>query len=276
MSGEAMGLPAFRERYDACLREVRAYVTPEMLEEIASHCAGWRPERFDFRAYLSRSVLRFHRAYAAIVESGARTVCDVGGFWGVFPMVLRDLGFTVTMTEARGYYSRAFDPLFSFLASRGVEVLDYDPFAADGGPARRFDAVTVLAVLEHYPHSLRRFMANVRGLMSESGILYVEVPNIAYWPKRVAFLRHGVSPLPPIEEIWESEVPFIGHHHEFTMAELRTVARLAGLSVVREDYFNYTLANFPVAATLRRPWLHLVPALVPRTRECLAVVCRGA
>ena len=269
-------MSGFEERYKACLREVTEYVTPAMLEEIASHCAGWHPARFDFRAYLSRSVVRFHRAYLAVREAGARTVCDVGGFWGVFPLVLRDLGLDVTMTEARGYYSSAFDPLFSFLESRGVEVLDHDPFASEGGLGRRFDAVTVLAVLEHYPHSLRRFMTNVRAMMEPSGILYVEVPNIAYWPKRVAFLRHGVSPLPPIEEIWESEVPFIGHHHEFTMAELKAVARLAGLSVVREDYYNYTVADFPVAATLRRPWLHLVPALVPRTRECLAVVCRGA
>jgi SAM-dependent methyltransferase len=187
--------------------------------------------------------------------------------------VLRDLGYTVAMTEARGYYSRAFDPLFAFVASRGVEIADYDPFEANAALPTRFDAVTVLAVLEHYPHSLKRFMANVRGMIAERGILYVEVPNIAYWPKRVAFFRHGVSPLPPIEEIWESEVPFIGHHHEFTMSELRSLAKLAGLSVAHEDYYNYTLDNFPVREVLRRPWLHLVPALVPRTRECLAVVC---
>lgn len=273
MTSTPVGFSDFDARYRRRLEEVVAYWNPEMQEEVASHCAGWHPKHFDFRAYLSRSSIRFYHAYLALARAGSRTVCDVGGMWGIFPIVMKELGFSVTMTEALRYYSRAFDPLFSLVAREGVEVLDYDPFVAEEGLLKRFDAVTVLAVIEHYPHSLKRFMRNVRSLMADSGILYVEVPNIAYWPKRFAFLRHGVSPLAPIEEIWHSEVPFIGHHHEFTMAELRSVARLAGLSIVHEDYYNYSLDDFSLGETLRRPWLHLVPALIPRTRECLAVVC---
>lgn len=274
MISQPLAYPAFEASYAARLSSVGAYWSPEMQEEIASHCAGWHPSRFDFRTYLKRSALRYYRAYRTLLREGVQSVCDVGGMWGLFPLVLQDLGFAATMTEARGYYSQAFDPLFSAIEREGVAVVDYDPFAADARLGETFDAVTVMAVLEHYPHSLRVFMTNVRSLMADRGLLYLEVPNIAYWPKRVAFLRHGVSPLPPIEEIWQSEVPFIGHHHEFTLFELRAVARLSGLTVVREDYYNYSVDNFPLRETLRRPWLHLVPALVPRTRECLVAVCR--
>ena len=48
----------FRALYDERLKQVYGYWNPRMQDEIGAHCAGWRSERFDFGAYLSRSVLR--------------------------------------------------------------------------------------------------------------------------------------------------------------------------------------------------------------------------
>jgi hypothetical protein len=272
VSEQPVTIEAFGKLYDERLKQVYAYWNPQMQDEIGAHCAGWRTDRFDFGTYLSRSVHRFHRAYHALAESGCRTVCDVGGMWGLLPLVLRDLGYDVCMTEARSYYTESFDPLFSFIEAQGVEILDYDPFAEDARLDRTFDGVLALAILEHYPHSLKGFMSNVMRLMPGDGMLYIEVPNIAFWPKRLAFLR-GASPLTPIEEIYESEIPFIGHHHEFTMGELRVLTRRSGLEIIAEDYYNYS-ADSTIAATLRDPLKTIVPALVKSARECLAVVCR--
>ena len=272
MSGQPVTFERFRGLYDKRLKQVYAYWSPRMQDEIGSHCAGWRTGRFDFGVYLSRSVIRFHRAYRALAVSGCRTVCDVGGMWGLLPLVLRDLGYDVCMTEVRSYYSSSFDPLFSFIEKEGVEIRDYDPFGDEARLDRTFDGVLAMAILEHFPHSLKGFMSNVKRLMPTDGMLYLEVPNIAFWPKRFALLR-GASPLTPIEEIYESEVPFIGHHHEFTMGELRILARYAGLEIVAEDYYNYS-ADATIAATLRDPLRTIVPALVKTARECLAVVCR--
>ena len=274
MSIEIASFCEFKERYDRRFAEVYAFWNRPMQLEIAKHCGGWHPDRFDFGAYLSRSVIRFYKAYEAVVRERCGSVCDVGGMWGLFPMVLNDVGVPASMTEARTYYSRAFDPLFSFIERQGVEILDYDPFSADAELPRTFDGVTAMAILEHYPHSPRLFMSNIMRLMEPGGALYLEVPNIAYWPKRVRFLLHGSTPLTPLDEIYDSEVPFIGHHHEYTMGELRDLARLSGLEIVSEQYYNYSEDSFPIKKALRRPWIYLVPPFVHKARECLAVTCR--
>ncbi|HUE81895.1 MAG TPA: methyltransferase domain-containing protein [Pyrinomonadaceae bacterium] len=264
----------FDQRYQAVVGEVIGHWTPEMQTLLATHSFGWHPSRFDFDSYLRASSIRFYKAYLGFAQDeNRRAVCDVGGFWGTFSIMLADLGYEVTMTESLRYYGGAFDGLFEFIASRGVQVLDYDPFEPDISAPNRFDVVTVMAVLEHYPHSLKCFMQNVTGLLKPDGMIYLEVPNIAYLPRRIRFLL-GNSPLSTIEEIFHSEVPFIGHHHEFTIAELRDLARLSGLTILKENYFNYSIRAQPL---LKRILSHIVGfssfVLLRDSRECLAVLC---
>lgn len=258
--------------YRQCVEEIYAYWNPDMQREIAAHNAGWEVGQFDFRHYLSRSLIRFRRVYAWLSETKAATVCDIGGHWGILPLALQRLGYRAAMTERRNLYSQAFNPLFDYLAKQGVEILDADPFEDNLSMRRSFDAVTAMAVLEHYPHSLRVFFENVKNLSSPQGRIYLEVPNIAYWPKRLNFFFRGVTPLTPIETIYRSSVPFIGHHHEFTMDELKTLAKLAGLRVVQEDYFDYSSDPLPWWRILVKPY-RAVPLVFPSTKEILAVVC---
>ncbi|HEV2473110.1 MAG TPA: class I SAM-dependent methyltransferase [Chthonomonadales bacterium] len=263
------GCKEFTAAYQESVAQVVRFWTPEMQTEIASHNIAWAPGKFDFHAYLRASVQRYHRAYSALAgRSGP--VCDVGGFWGVFPLTLRRLGYSVTMTEAMEYYGRSFDPLFEYLAQQDVTISDYDPFTAADGLPGKFDAIFIMAVLEHYPHSLERFMRNVQSGLSEGGLLYVEVPNIAYWPKRIQLLR-GRTPCVTIGDIYHSRVPFTGHHHEFTMQELRELARMAGLRVTREEYYNYSGSG--IRALLSTPVTALAGRFSPSSREVLAVAC---
>ena len=248
--------------------------TVQMQIELAAHCHAWGPGLSDFKNYLEVSSSRFYKAYRAIaMNADHQRICDVGGFWGVFPLTLKKLGYDVSMTEALQYYGESFGGLFKFIRDQGVTILDYDPFLPEASLSERFDVITVMAVLEHYPHSLKTFMTNIRSLTQPDGRLYIEVPNIAYWPKRTALL-FGRTPLAQLTDIFHSEVPFIGHHHEFTIAELRDLVRLSGLSIVYEDYYNYTLGLTPKFKTrLRSPLMFLAFRLLKESRECLAVLC---
>jgi 2-polyprenyl-3-methyl-5-hydroxy-6-metoxy-1,4-benzoquinol methylase len=247
--------------------------TPEMQAEIAAHCHGWRPEAFDFSVYLRRSAKRFYLAYRLLTEQGVAEMCDVGGFWGAFPAVLVKLGFRVTMTETLKYYSAAFQELFARIEKAGVQVVDYDPFEPGAAAPSQFPAVAVMAVLEHYPHSLQPFMTNMLSMLSPGGFVYIEVPNIAYWPNRLALLR-GRSPLSPLRDIYASRVPFIGHHHEFTRGELLDLGRLAGLELVCETNYNYSVQSGSWRSWLARPLSAVAFRCIPGSRECLAALFR--
>ena len=260
--------------YQDSVRMVFEHWTEQMQTELAAHCHAWGPGLSDFRNYLEVSSLRFYKAYCAIATSpGEQRICDVGGFWGVFPLTLKKLGFDVSMTEALQYYRNSFSELFQCIKDQGVTIFDYDPFEPTASLPEHFDVITVMAVLEHYPHSLKTFMKNIRSLTQPDGRLYIEVPNIAYWPKRISLL-FGRTPLAQLTDIFHSQVPFIGHHHEFTIAELRDLARLSALTIVYEDHYNYTIGVAPGLKTLlRSPLMFLAFTLSKETRECLAVLC---
>lgn len=259
----------FRRTYLGSVADVLRFWTPQMQAEIARHNQGWRT--LDFGGYLRQSELRYWVAANALRRAGPlRSLCDVGGFFGAFPLTMRRLGVEVAMTEALGYYSDSFAPLFAYLRQQGIDIIDHDPFEHDPTVDRRFDAVTAMAVIEHYPHSHRRFLEFMRSISAPGGHLYLEVPNIAYWPRRWALLR-GRSPLSSIEEVYESAVPFIGHHHEFTLDELHRLARLAGLRVVGEEHFNYSFVGPWIKRFVSDPLLTLMSTR-PSMRECLAVV----
>lgn len=265
---------AFDKIYQHCVGQVLEHWNAEMQAQLALHCYGWRPGAFDFRNYLQLSSIRFYHAYVAFAEGGTeQRVCDVGGFWGVFPMTLKALGFEVAMTESLQYYGETFEPLFAAIRSAGVDVFDYDPFDAKAHLDEEFDVVTVMAVLEHYPHSLQVFMNHATLLLKPQGKIYLEVPNIAYWPKRVGLLR-GQTPHAQLSDIFRSAVPFIGHHHEFTIAELRELASLSGLRILSETFYNYSDAgNTRWKSVLRSPIQALAFSVLKDSRECMAILC---
>lgn len=272
-----MALLSFQEFdkvYQASVRAVFEHWNAEMQQVIALHCHGWSPGLFDFKSYLEASSVRFYKAYSHVAREGENlAVCDVGGFWGVLPLTLKELGYRAAMTETLKYYNDSFKALFDFIRGRGVEIFDYDPFEEDAALDKELDVVTLMAVLEHYPHSHKTLMKNVARLMKTKGKLFIEVPNIAYWPKRVGLLM-GRTPLASLEDVYRSQVPFIGHHHEFTIAELRDLARLSGMKVLEEDFYNYTPGSSPdLKMFIRRPVQFMAFLLRKETRECLAVLC---
>lgn len=269
---------AFAKAYEMSVDRVLEHWRPEMQSDIARHCAGWLPAQFDFDTYLRASLPRFARAWRALSElSRESTICDVGSFWGVLPLTLVSLGYReITMTESLQFYSTAFDGLFEMIRGSGVTIVDIDPFESLDAPFGKFSAITSMAVLEHYPHSVKTFMVNMNLALIRDGNLYIEVPNIAYLPSRLALLR-GHTPLVSAPEIWQSSVPFIGHHHEYTYDELRAIVELGGFEIVRTEFYNYSVGRPRVRDFVRQPARIVYETLfsiAPATRECIAVTCR--
>ncbi|NQX96931.1 MAG: methyltransferase domain-containing protein [Flavobacteriales bacterium] len=257
----------FQKIYNKHLEVIYSFWTAEMQANISKHNLGWAEHSFE--EYLRKSVKRFYLAYKNIPE-GAKTCCDIGGFWGIYPIVLKELGYDVVMTESLKFYDKGFDKLFKYVEEQGVKILDIDPFMDEFDSSLKFDYISILAVLEHIPHSVSFFMNNIKKIMNNGGGLYIEVPNIAYARKRFALLR-GKTPLPNIEVIYNSASPFIGHHHEYTLMELKSLFVLNNLQIKNVERFNYTMEINPVKL-LRYPLSNLSFAFIPNSREILGVL----
>lgn len=246
----------FGRVYREAVADIVPFLTPERLDVIGRHNPGWKAGRFDAAAYLETSEARYAAALAAFERHGGEAlegplrVLDVGGFMGALPLAMVRLGAQVALSENYGYYEGAFDELRDYLAAEGVEIWNLDlSEPLESVPADRFDLVAAMAILEHLPSSPRPLLRNARALLSESGRLVVDVPNIAYWPNRVGLMR-GISPLPQIADVYHAESPFTGHHHEYTVRELVDVLTWSGLSVDEIVTLNYT--PWPDRRLLRR------------------------
>lgn len=271
----------FDKIYLENLKNVLRFCTSEIQTFISLHCSPWQPDKFNFSNYLDHSSKRYYIAYSNIATNGNLTsLCDIGGLFGVFAITMSQLGYKVTMTESLRFYNNAFHKLFDFIKSKDVKIIDCDPFDNSEMIKNNFDAVTVMAIIEHYPHSLMFLFNNLTQILAPSGLLFIECPNILYWQKRWGMLC-GKTPLVSVEDIYNSKTPFTGHHHEMTMTELLKLAELNNLDVQRQFFFNYSIGRhtLPLRYYLRRSrWILTIQAILtflwPNLSECIAISCR--
>lgn len=260
----------FNKIYLNNLKSISNFISDKIQTQLGKHNYGWRRGNTSFENYLKLSVKRYYIAYKQFYNKG-NIFCDVGGFWGVFPLTLKDIGFNVFMTETLKYYDNAFHNFFNYLTGRGITIIDADPFEKNFNINYKFDIVSVMAVLEHYPHSPQIFFNNVLKLLNKQGCLYIEVPNILYYYKRKNML-FGKTPLTHISEIYNSEVPFIGHHHEYSLDELIFLADKNNLSIIKINYYTYSY-NFGLKYIIKNPLAWLSQLLFKNTREVISINC---
>jgi 2-polyprenyl-3-methyl-5-hydroxy-6-metoxy-1,4-benzoquinol methylase len=234
----------FADAYPRAVDDVLRYITPAGLDLLARHNPGWQSGSFDVAGYLRASETRYLAALDVYSRCGGRLgesvpVLDVGGFLGAFPLAMARAGSAVTISERYDYYYGAFDELRAMLEAEGVAVWDADLTQEGMETDDRFELVANMAMLEHLANSPRPLMANMRRCLSEDGRLVVEVPNIAYWPNRMAALR-GRSLHPPLQHVFDAADPYTGHHREYTAGELRDLLDWTGYRLLELTTVAYT------------------------------------
>ena len=230
------------------------YLTPAKLES----------DYADVRFQRELRLFRKHCAGGAVLDVG----CSSGGFLYQlrkrFPEKYKILGI-----DASG-------PALDYAAARGVPVLQGNFLDQDFG-ARRFDAVTFWAVLEHL-FEPKRFLENAGAILKAGGICYVLVPNM----KSLAFRFLG----PRYRYIYPQ------HLNYFTPATLtRLVQGHFSIAEFRSTHFNPVviwqdwraggreISNQERAALLRRttaykqnPLLKPVRLFYGFSEKCLAAL----
>ncbi len=232
----------FYEAYTKQYKIISGLLSREALEALSKHNHGWHPDNFDQFNYLRLSFTRYTFVMNYIQKYYPRKdlyICDVGGFFGVFPAALKAMGYKVAMTEKFAYYAGHFEGIMKYLQDQGIKIFDADLVLEEADLSEKFDLITCMAVIEHLPNSPRLLFENFKKHLAPGGGLVIEVPNIAKLHKRLRFLA-GRSVLPPIQHIYKSDVPFIGHHHEYTIDELKWLLNESGFKIKRLDTHNYS------------------------------------
>ncbi|CAN5431464.1 hypothetical protein BH11PSE11_BH11PSE11_02530 [soil metagenome] len=196
----------------------------------------------DWASYVTLSAIRMVRSLRLLrnrVKPGAK-VLDFGSYFGNFSMMLADAGYKVTALDSYDQYGPCFSGVKSLLENSGVTLVN-DLDAEDASTRLAdFDVVLLMGVIEHVPHTPRFLLERIRSLLSPNGLLILDTPNHAYLYNRQKLAR-GESVFPSIQAQYRTEIPFAGHHREYTASELDWMLETAGFSVLDFEAFNFSL-----------------------------------
>jgi 2-polyprenyl-3-methyl-5-hydroxy-6-metoxy-1,4-benzoquinol methylase len=200
-----------------------------------------------FGAYLKQSIIRVYHCVRQLREAGINggAVLDVGSLFGQFAVTLQRLGYRVTAVDRYRTYHGALDGYVEFMTREGIEVIsttrenELEAVTKLG----EFDAVLSMAVIEHIPHTPRLFLESLASHVAAGGLLVMDTPNIArYWNRR--HMAMGESIHQPIENQYLADVPYEGHHREYTKSEMIWMFEQVGCHDIRTRLFDYNLLQF--------------------------------
>ncbi|WP_028880703.1 class I SAM-dependent methyltransferase [Terasakiella pusilla] len=205
-------------------------------------------ETFDFANYIRLSAIRLCAIFAMLDRQGLRNlkVLDYGSYFGNLSLSALRLGYDVVAIDNYGDKESDFDSSIQFLKKNKVKLYDWAPDALEKNSHSKkeaFDLVFSLGTIEHIPHTPKYFLQSLSQMVKPGGYMVVETPNLAYWPQRKKMLA-GNSPHPDIGIQFHTQIPFFGHHREFTISELDYMMGEVGYEILDRASCNYSYFGF--------------------------------
>jgi 2-polyprenyl-3-methyl-5-hydroxy-6-metoxy-1,4-benzoquinol methylase len=205
-----------------------------------------------FSAYLRQSTIRVYHLIEQLRALGptSGSVLEIGSLFGQFALPLQRLGYDVTVVDRYRAYHGALAGYTDCLRKAGIHVAE--TYRTDETAVidtlGRFDAVICMAVIEHIPHTPRELVRMLASHVRPGGVLALDTPNIArYWNRRR--LEEGLSIHQSLENQFFSDIPYEGHHREYTAAEMAWMLEQVGCHDVRTTLFDYNLLQFQELST---------------------------
>jgi SAM-dependent methyltransferase len=197
---------------------------------------------FDWTSYLRCSIARMVHAAAALRRRGTASgrLLDYGSYFGNSALMFARAGFSVDAIDSYRTYEHAFDGPRHVMTDAGVQLLDFADLGYDmASVAARYDVVLCMGVIEHVPSSPRPLLETLDRVLAPGGRLVIDTPNLVHLYNRQKFAR-GESVLADIGAQYRTELPFEGHHREYTIPELVWLLRRIGHRRISVEAFNYS------------------------------------
>lgn len=215
---------------------------------------------YSLTGYLRQNRIRVLNLVQLLRRRGLASgrVLEVGSLYGSFPLPLQRLGYQVTAVDRYREYP-TLEPVCTLMEHAGVEIVhttrddEVERLAALG----TYDCVISMAVVEHIPHTPRLFLESLRSHVRPGGLLVIDTPNLTRYWNRKAFAE-GRSPFMDIRSQYFAEVPYEGHHREYTGQELVWMLEQLGGGTIELQYADYNMIQFDV---IDRPHIECLLAL---------------
>lgn len=199
---------------------------------------------FDWSTYLRLSTLRMVRSQHALRRHGANSgrLADIGSYFGNFSLMFANNGYEVTAVDSYSQYGCALSPISHLLTNAGVKVRDFRDMgeSLDALPSESFDIVLSMGVIEHIPHTPRLLLEAMNRILRPGGLLVIDTPNLGYLYTREKLAR-GETIFCPLELQYDTELPFEGHHREYTPQELRWMLNRIGHELLDLQMFSFSM-----------------------------------
>jgi SAM-dependent methyltransferase len=199
-------------------------------------------------------------------NSGSVRILELGAFFGVNCMALRDLGYQVTAADVPEFMDQPAQVeryAQRGIATKGIRLEDYIlPFEDDS-----FEVIIMCEVLEHLNFNPLPLLKEINRIGSPNSIFYLSLPNAAQIYNRIRVLR-GKALGVEIEEFFtqldpQSSEIVNGHWREYTGSEVREILERLGYRIEKQYYFS--LGETQPSSSLRKlaarffyeklPWL---------------------
>jgi len=135
---------------------------------------------------------------------------------------------------------------------------------------KSFEIIMLNDVLEHLHISPRYILTDLIDGLSDGGLLFITVPNLANLRKRLSLLR-GRTNLPRFDLYYWYDGPWRGPVREYVRGDLEGLVRHLKLEMVELSSTHHMLKNLPSSL---QPIYKGVTALFPNTRDSWVLVAR--
>jgi 2-polyprenyl-3-methyl-5-hydroxy-6-metoxy-1,4-benzoquinol methylase len=227
---------------DDLVQRMQSY-SPEALQKHV----GYLDREFMAR-YLRQTGIRvsqlIDRLAAMGLNPGSR-VFEIGALFGSFALPLARLGYRVTAIDRYAAFDGGLDAYVDLMRSEGVELISATRETEREAIAQlpEFDCTIAMAVIEHVPHTPRPFLETMRAKTVPGGIIALDTPNLTrFWNRRR--LSQDESIFQDLSLQYECEIPYEGHHREYTAQEMRWLLNRIGCDEISIDMFDYNMLQF--------------------------------
>jgi SAM-dependent methyltransferase len=161
----------------------------------------------------------------------AMRLLDVGSQIGSLPLYASRFGIRTAAVDNAGFAADCASVLRGYGVDYRVSDVGAAPLPfADGS----FDFVTYMDVIEHHAYSPKRVLLEARRVLARKGFLIVTTPNHASLYNRLLLLcgQSVHDPFPGFFDRCAGQAVYLGHHREYTRAELRAALQRTGFRVL--------------------------------------------